>query len=75
MAAATQRDPLACGKCGGKTFKLDHIKPTEATRVGGGGILQGYLTATCTKCKAQTAIRVQASLDIDGSLCGGWGKP
>ena len=69
---ARKKDQLRCGECGGGHFALTHVAPLDACRLGGGGILEGHIEAVCLKCKEVSTIKVQASLDVEGSLCGGW---
>ncbi len=69
-------DPLKCGNCSGDTFKLKHKKEPEDSRLGGHGAggIDGHIVVVCVKCKEVSKIKSVPNIDVDGPLCGGWGK-
>lgn len=70
----TKIDPLKCGECGGDSFRLVHVGPLDAVRVGGGGHgeVDGHIKVICIKCKDASKIEVRVHVTVDGNLCGGW---
>lgn len=68
----TVTDPLKCGECGGTKFTLFHVAPRGAVRIGGDPQPKGHIETVCLKCSNRSVISVQATLTVEGNLCGGW---
>lgn len=73
--AATKRDQIKCGNCGGAEFTIFHEGPLDATRVGGmgNGEIEGHLVLKCQECSEETRVEpFPARMRAVGNACGGW---